>query len=66
MGTKQTACHINTNIQPLGLRREVIVLEMAERYKRTDEIQDNVKIVNSWKSNVRIKHKSILEVEKSL
>ena len=61
-----TACHIDTNIEPLGLRREAAVLEMVERYKRTDETQDNAKIVNSWKSNSRIKHKSILKVEKSL
>ena len=28
-----TACHTNTNIQPLGLQREAAILEIVERYK---------------------------------
>ena len=32
--TSTAACHIHTNIQPLGLRREAAVIEMTERYKR--------------------------------
>ena len=64
--TSTAACHIETNIQPLGLRREAAVLEMVERYKRADETEDNTKLINSWKPNTRIKQKSILKVEKAL
>ena len=64
--TPTEACHIETNIQPLGLRREAAVLEMVERYKRGDKSEDNTKLVESWKPNTRIKQKSILKVEKAL
>ena len=60
------ACHIHTDIQPLGLRREAAVLEMAERYRREEDHKPNAKIVHSWKENTRIKKRSILKVEKRL
>ena len=60
------ACHIHTDIQPLGLRREAAVLEMAERYRREEDHKPNAKIVHSWNENTRIKKRSILKVEKRL
>ena len=60
------ACHIHTNIQPIGLRREAAVLEMTERYRRQEKHLPNAKIVNEWKENTRIQKKSILKVEKKL
>ena len=64
--TPTAACHIHTNIQPLGLRREAAVLEMVERYRREDEDKPNAKIVREWKENNRIKKNSILKVEKRI
>ena len=61
--TPTAACHIHTNVQPLGLRREAAVLEMVERYRREDEDKPNANIVKEWKENNRIKKKSILKVE---
>ena len=60
------ACQIDADIMPLRLRREAAVVEMVERYRRTDENHPNAKIVNSWKQNDRIQQKSILKVEASL
>ena len=64
--TSTAACHVHTNIQPLGLRREAAVLEMTERYKRQEEHLPNSKIVNEWKENTRLKKKSVLKVERKL
>ena len=64
--TSTAACHIHTNIQPLGLRRDAAVMEMAERYRRQEEHQPNKKIVKKWKENKRIKKRSVLKVEKRL
>ena len=64
--TSTAACHIHTNVQPLGLRREAAVLEMVERYRREDDDHPNAQIVKQWKENTRIKKSSILKVEKSL
>ena len=64
--TSTAACHIHTNVQPLGLRREAAVLEMVERYRRDDPDKPNTKIVENWRENTRIKKNSILKVEKKL
>ena len=55
--TPTAACHIHTNVQPLGLRREAAVLEMVERYRREDEDKPNANIVKEWRENNRIKKK---------
>ena len=60
------ACHIHTNIQPLGLRREAAVIEMTERYRRQEDHMPNARIVQDWKENSRIQKRSILKVEKQL
>ena len=68
-GMKSTpiaACEIDCNIEPLELRREAAVLEMVERYRRTEDSTPNKSIIDNWKPNDRIKQKSILKVEKIL
>ena len=60
------ACEIDSNIEPLKLRREAAVVQMVERYRRSDEDNPNRKIVDSWKQDDRIKQRSILKVEKCL
>ena len=35
--TPTTACGIDVDIEPLGLRREGAVIEMVERFKRSDQ-----------------------------
>ena len=64
--TPTAGCHIHTNVQPLGLRREAAVLEMVERYRREDDDHPNAEIVKQWKENTRIKKSSILKSEKCL
>ena len=64
--TSTAACHIHTNIQPLGLRREAAVIEMTERYKRQEAHLPNAQIVHDWKESTRIQKRSILKVEKQL
>jgi len=59
--TCTAAGHIHTNIQPLGLRRDAAVMEMAERYRRQEEHQPNKKIVKKWKESKRIKKRSVLK-----
>ena len=60
------ACEIDSNIEPLNLRREASVVEMVERYRRSDKETPNRKIVDKWTPNEKIKQKSILKVEKKL
>ena len=56
--TPTAACHIDTNIEPLKLRREAAVVEAVERYRREDEDHPNKTIVETWKPNNRIKQNS--------
>ena len=45
MRSAQTsACYIEANIMPLALRRESAALEMAERYRRTEDKHPNHQI----------------------
>ena len=60
------ACEIDSNVEPLCLRREATVVEMVERYRRCDKDNPNRKIVDSWSPNDDIKQKSIMKVEKIL
>ena len=41
------ACEIDSNIEPISLRRETAVVEMVERYRRSDEENPNWKIVEN-------------------
>ena len=68
-GMKSTpiaACEIDSNIEPLNLRRESSVIEMVERYRRCDKDNPNKKIVDKWSPSENIKKKSILKVERKL
>ena len=60
------ACEIDANIEPLRLRRETAVVEMVERYRRSDIDSPNRKIVEKWSPNNSIKQKSVMKVEKEL
>lgn len=60
------ACEIDSNIEPLNLRREAAVVDMVERYRRSDKETPNRKIVDKWTPNEKIKQRSILKVEKKL
>ena len=60
------ACEVDSNIEPFNLRREASVVEMVERYRRSDKDSPNRKIVDTWTPNESIKKKSILKVEKKL
>ena len=60
------ACGIDVDIEPLGLRREASVIEMVERYKRSDPEHPNRKIVEEWIEDNRIQQNSILKIEKKL
>ena len=57
---------IDVDIEPLELRREGAVIEMVERYKRSDQDNPNRKIVEEWKQDHRIQQNSILKIEKKL
>ena len=68
-GMKSTpiqACEIDANIEPLRLRRETAVVEMVERYRRSDRENPNRKIVEKWSPNNSIKQKSVMKVEREL
>ena len=60
------ACEIDSNIEPLSLRRETNVVEMVERYRRCDKEHPNRKIVDTWSPDDSIKQKYILKVDKIL
>ena len=60
------ACEIDSNIEPLSLRREASVIEMVERYRRCDIDNPNRKIVDKWTPSETIKQESILKIEKKL
>ena len=52
--TPIAACVIDSNIEPLDLRREALALEMVERYKRSEIDSPNNRIVNLWEADDRI------------
>ena len=60
------ACEIDSIIEPLSLRREASVVEMVERYRRSEIDNPNRKIVDRWTPSNSIKQESILKIEKRL
>ena len=64
--TSIEACEIDTNIEPLDIRRDAAAIEMVERYRRNEEDHPNRKTVDNWKGKNRLKKKSILTVAKTL
>ncbi|GFR83089.1 reverse transcriptase-like protein [Elysia marginata] len=51
--TLTAACEIHTNIEPLGLRRDAAVMNMIERYKRSDKSHPNRQLIYTWKPTGR-------------
>ena len=64
--TPIAACEIHTNIEPLDIRREAAVMEMAERYKRLPQEHPNKQLVDQWKQCTRLKKQSVLSFEKEI
>ena len=64
--TSIEACEIDTNIEPLDIRRDSAAIEMVERYRRSEEDHPNRKTVENWKGKSRLKKQSILTVAKTL
>ena len=60
------ACEIDSNIEPLSLRRESAAIEMVERYRRSDKDNPYRGIVDRWNLNDQITQMSILKVERRL
>ncbi|GFS13908.1 hypothetical protein ElyMa_001409300 [Elysia marginata] len=55
--TPTAACEIHTHIEPLGLRRDAAVMNMVERYKRSDESHPNRQLIDTLKPTSRLKKK---------
>ena len=68
-GTRTTpiaACEIDSNIEPLDLRRKRSVLQGVERYRRFEENHPNRRLVDTWVPNRRLKQESLLDAAKNL
>ena len=64
--TPTAACEIDSNLEPMNLRREKTALETVERYKRLETDHPNRKLLESWQDKRRIQHKSLLSLSKDL
>ena len=64
--TPTAACEIDSNVEPLQLRREKSIIDCVERYKRQDVNHPNRKLVETWKSSNRLKQKSPLMIAEQL
>ena len=62
----RAACEIDSDIEPLNLRREASVVEMVERYRRSENENPNKKLVDRWTPTDQIKQRSIMKVEAKL
>ena len=68
-GTRTTpiaACEIDSNIEPLDLRRKRSVLQGIERYRRFEDNHPNRKLVDTWVPIRRLKQESLLDAAKNL
>ena len=56
--TPTTACGIDVDIEPLGLRREGAVIEMVERFKRSDRAHLFFAIlqIHMWRISIGFLH----------
>jgi ribonuclease HI len=52
--TPTDACEINTNIEPMTLRRERVAVETYERYLRMKSSEENKKMVSKWRPKHRL------------
>ncbi|GFR93496.1 RNA-directed DNA polymerase from mobile element jockey [Elysia marginata] len=60
--TQTAACEIHTNIEPLRLQRDEAVMNMVERYKRSDKSHPNRQLIDTWKPTGRLKQKSVMDI----
>ena len=60
--TPTAACEIEANIEPPDLRRNRVLLETVERYKRLDPEHPNRKLVENWKQQQRLQQKSLMDL----
>ena len=66
ISTTTAACGIDVDIEPLGQQREGAVIEIVERYRKSDQDSPNRQIVEDWKQDNRIQQNAILNIEKNL
>ena len=55
-----SACEIDSNVEPLEMRRKKAALELHERSKRLEKNHPNRTLVDNWKPKSRITQKSVL------
>ena len=55
-----SACEIDSNVEPLELRRKKAALELYERSKRLERNHPNRTLVDQWKPKNRINQNSVL------
>ena len=55
-----SACEIDSNVEPLEMRRKKAALELHERSKRLENNHPNKALVDNWKPKNRITQKSVL------
>ena len=55
-----SACEIDSNVEPLEIRRKKAALEIHERSKRLEKTHPNKILVDNWKPLDRINKKSVL------
>ena len=60
--TPIAACEIETNIEPLDIRRNRSAIEAVERYHRAEPDHPNRKLVENWKPAKRIQQQSPIEI----
>ena len=62
--TPTAACEIEANVEPLDLRRERVLTEAVERYKRQPVDHPNRQLVENWQEKRRLQQKSLLDLAK--
>ena len=55
-----SACEIDSNVEPIEIRRKKAALEIHERSKRLEKTHPNKILVDSWKPQDRINKKFVL------
>ena len=64
--TPTAACEIESNIEPLDLRRQRATLEATERYKRLPTTHPNRKQIENWKKQDRLKQISPIHAAETI
>ena len=64
--TPTSACEIQADLEPLGLRREKAALNMYERAKRMPAAHPTRVLVDKWRKKDRIKNESIMHKVKNI